>query len=152
MKDVHISRQNMEKLKNGNMTFDEKLEALVHLGECTLCAETFIDLYQDKDLLEIPPDFSAGVYREITRKNVSQKTRRNELYAYGFKVSIAACITFALMFSGTFGNSMNWVDKELSETQSWAEMTTIRENIKAISQRWIQGNVHEELKEDKIND
>ncbi|HYE68220.1 MAG TPA: hypothetical protein VEA58_06375 [Anaerovoracaceae bacterium] len=133
----HLTQDIMKALKEGMLTKAETISALEHLGECEQCADEFAKIYSDQELLELSPGFKIAVFSAI-------KKEKRELYRYGFKVSVAACITLFLLFSGTFNFSMNFSKNMYSDLSG---VNTITENLRGFSDKLIDFEV-KNLKEE----
>jgi len=134
----HLTPDRMKALKEGMLAKDDAISALEHLGECEQCADDFAKIYSDQELLELSPGFLIAVFYAIEKE-------KRELFRYGFKVSIAACITLFLLFSGTFNFSMNFSKNIYSDLSGVNEIT---ENLRGFSDRLIDfevKNLKEEL-------
>jgi hypothetical protein len=110
----HLTPDIMADLKSGRLSEAEAVAALEHIGECEQCADAFAGTYHETELLELPPGFRSAVFSAVEKEKrtipvVKSKRddKRRELFSYGFRVSIAACITLVLLFSGTINYGIN---------------------------------------------
>lgn len=151
----HVRPEVMKALKAGTLSADEVISVLTHIGECMMCAEVLADSYQTEELLQLPLDFKKKIAARTEREGTaifnakSAETRRNrngmrELYAYSFKVGVAASIALVLLFSGTldygvaFGRSIHG---------DFTTVNKITENLRGFSERLIDFNVKTDFKE-----
>jgi len=137
IKKEHLTTDRMKALKEGMLAKDDTISALEHLGECEQCADAFAKSYSDQELLELSPEFKIAVFSAIEKE-------KRELFRYGFKVSVAACITLFLLFSGTFNYSMNFSKNMYSDLSG---VNTITENLRGFSDKLIDFEV-KNLKEE----
>lgn len=114
MNKEHLTPDIMTALKIGRLTGAEAVSALEHIGECEQCADAFAGIYHEGELLELPPGFRSAVFSSVERERRTvpivkseQNDKKRELFRYGFRVSIAACITLVLLFSGTINYGIN---------------------------------------------
>ncbi len=147
----HLTPERMEALKEGMLAKDDAISALEHLGECEQCADAFAKIYSDQELLELSPGFKIAVFSAIEKEKrtiIKEKAKtddgKRELFRYGFKVSIAACITLFLLFSGTFNFSMNFSKNMYSDLSG---VNVITENLRGFSDKLIDFEV-KNLKEE----
>lgn len=133
----HLTPDRIKALKEGMLAKDDAISALEHLGECEQCADAFAKSYSEQEFLELSPGFKTAVFSAI-------KKEKRELFRYGFKVSIAACITLFLLFSGTFNFSMNFSKNMYSDLSG---VNTITENLRGFSDKLIDFEV-KNLKEE----
>lgn|GEM_PF-5465156 len=113
----HLSNETIILLKNGKLAADETMEALMHIGECRICADFFADCYAEDELLDVFPDFSERIIREASRPGRRVETagiggrradrrdpaaRMREFYLYATKVALAMCLSLAMLFAGPF--------------------------------------------------
>ena len=137
IKKEHLTPDRMKALKAGMLAKDDTISALEHLGECEQCADAFAKSYSDQELLELSPGFKIAVFSAIEKE-------KRELFRYSFKVSVAACITLFLLFSGTFNFSMNFSKNMYSDLSG---VNTITENLRGFSDKLIDFEV-KSLKEE----
>ena len=147
----HLTPVRMKALKEGLIAKDDMISALEHLGECEQCADAFANSYSDQELLDLPPGFKIAVFSAIekeksaiVKKRVKMADGKRELFRYGFKVSIAACITLFLLFSGTFNYSMNFSKNMYSDLSG---VNSITENLRGFSDKLIDFEIRN-LKEE----
>ncbi len=148
----HLTPDRIKALKDGLLSRDEAIAALEHLGECEQCADAFAESYSSQELLGLPPGFKSAVFsaiRKEQRKFGKERTetadRKRELFRYSFRVSIAACITLLLLFSGTVNYGINFsrtIDTNLSG------VNVITENLRGFSDKLIDFKVTKYLKEE----
>ncbi len=141
----HLTPDRMKALKEGMLAKDDVISALEHLGECEQCADAFAESYSDQDLLELSPAFKIAVFsaigkekRAIRKERTKTADGKRELFRYSFKVSIAACITLFLLFSGTFNFSMNFSKNIYSDLSG---VNVITENLRGFSDKLIDFEV-----------
>lgn len=170
----HLAREEMLALKNGQLSVQRRLTALEHIGECDLCAAAFSELYLAQDLPELPAGFQSSVMAAIEKEkritetqqrilvstprtevktqqtsgaaSTVRRSKTNELFRYGFKVSVAACITLFLLFSGTISHGM---DLSRSIHTNISGMNTITENMKSLSDKLIDFKFTKNIKEEE---
>jgi anti-sigma factor RsiW len=154
MKKEHLTPDRMRALKDGLLSGDETIGALEHIGECELCASAFADSYSEAELLELSPAFRSAVLSAIERENrtaISAKKKamkaggRRELFRYSFRVSVAACITLFLLFSGTISYGM---DFSRSIHPDLSGINAIMESVKGFSDKLVNFNVSTYIKEE----
>ena len=134
----HLTTEKIAALKGGALSRQETILTLEHIGECGQCADAFAGSYGKSELLELPQGFRSDIFSAIGRE-------KRELFRYGFKVSIAACITLFLLFSGTFSYSMN-VSKNIYP--DFSGVNEITENLKGFSDKLIHFEITKDLKEE----
>ncbi|MDF2655433.1 MAG: hypothetical protein K0R19_1907 [Bacillota bacterium] len=168
----HLLPQQIDALKAGNLPEDEVIGMLTHIGECGHCADALAERYREEELLRLPPEFSRKVMETLgtdiqrtvkmippkqvpagkitkngSHRTISYSGKKNgvyELYAYSFRVGIAACIALMLLFSGTlnygvaFGQSIHG---------DFAAVNKLTENLRGFSDRLIDFKVKTDLKE-----
>lgn len=139
----HLTADRLEALKDGLLSETETISALGHIGECEQCADAFAQSYRGRQLLELPAGFKKAVFSALKREGRS--AGKGELYRYGFRVSIAACITLLLLFTGTVNYGINF---GRSIHTDLPEVGLITENLRGFSDRLIQFEVNEYLKEE----
>lgn len=154
MKKEHLTPDRMKALKYGLLSGEEAIGALEHIGECELCAGAFADSYSESELLELSPTFKSVVLSSIEResrtaasvkKKAMESGGRRELLRYSFRVSIAACITLFLLFSGTISYGM---DFSRSIHPDMSGINAIMENVKDLSDKLVNFNVSTYIKEE----
>jgi len=149
---THLTPDRIAALKKGELSTEETIQTLEHIGECIKCANEFAESYDASELLPLPTNFKKGVFSTIDRENlclaVKEKTRnrKREFYFYSFKVSIAACVTLMLLFSGTFNNNM-YFSRTIQE--NLPEVNAITENLKGFSNKLIDFNFSNIIKEEQ---
>ena len=153
MKQEHLTPEKILALKEGSLSKEEMILELEHIGECEQCADQFAESYHKTELLELPASFKNSIFSSIDKERISYTTkkkgnrnRKRELYFYSFKVSIAACVTLALLFSGTFNYGMNF-SKTIQANLS--EVNVITENLKGFSDKLIDFQVTNNIKEEQ---
>lgn len=141
----HLTPDRVKALKEGMLANDDTISALEHLGECEQCADAFANSYSDQELLELSPGFEIAVFsaienekRTIVKERAKTVDGKRELFRYGFKVSVAACITLFLLFSGTFSFSMNFSKNMYSDLSG---VNAITENLRGFSDKLIDFEV-----------
>ena len=168
----HLVPGQIDALKAGNLPADEVIGMLTHIGECGHCADALAQRYREEELLRLPPEFSRKVLETLgtdlqrtvkmipqkqvppekitkvgSRNVVSHSRKKNgvhELYAYSFRVGIAACIALMLLFSGTlnygvaFGQSIHG---------DFAAVDKLTENLRGFSDKLIDFKGKTDLKE-----
>lgn len=137
----HLTPGIMAALKSGRLSGSEAISALEHIGECEQCADAFGGIYRETELLELPPGFRSAVFSAVekeTRTVPVMKARkddtRRELFRYGFRVSIAACITLALLFSGTINYGINL---SRSIRPDFSKVNVITEDLRGFSDKLV---------------
>lgn len=144
----HLAPQQIDDLKAGRLADTEVMNMLVHIGECVQCAEALAERYEENELLRLPTEFSRRVMKTIEIDRVSHTTGRKngirELYAYSFKVGIAACIALMLLFSGTLNYG---VSLGQSIHGDFTAVDRITENLRGFSDRLIDFKSMSDLKE-----
>jgi hypothetical protein len=151
----------LNELKEGLLSGAEMISALEHIGECEQCAGTLAESYGSLELLELPTDFKQAVLSAVNRQyrtagqkqgktdggknNTGAHSGKRELFRYGFKVSVAACITLLLLFTGTINYG---IDFGRSIHTDLSEVNLITENLRGFSDRLIHFEVTEYLKEE----
>ncbi|MEL7657575.1 MAG: hypothetical protein AAGU75_16900 [Bacillota bacterium] len=153
IKQEHLTPEKILALKEGTLSKEAMILALKHIGECEQCADRFAESYHETELMELPPDFKADIFASIDRDRISytakkkeNRNRKRELYFYSFKVSIAACVTLALFFSGTFNYGMNF---SRTIQANLPEVNVITENLKGFSDKLIDFEVTKNSKEEQ---
>lgn len=141
IKQEHLTPEKISALKEGTLSKEEMITALDHIGECEQCADRFADSYHITELLELPHSFKTDIFASIDRERISytakkkdNRNRKRELYFYSFKVSVAACVTLALLFSGTFNYGMSF---SRTIQANLPEVNSITENLKGFSDKLI---------------
>lgn len=153
MNQEHLTQESMNALKNGLLSRDEAISALEHLGECEQCADALAESYGTHDLLPLSQGFRSAVFASLEKhrgtvaKNGGSKGagQKRELFRYGFKVSIAACITLILFFSGTMDYGTNF--NRFIHTD-FPEVNLITENLRGFSDKLINFEFNKYLKEE----
>ena len=148
----HLTPDRMKDLKGGMLSGKDEISALEHIGECEQCADAFAGCYGEPDLLELSPGFKSDVFSTINRekrKEIEEKGKavdgKRELFRYSFRVSIAACITLLLLFTGTINFGINF---SRSINADLPEVNVITENLKGFSDKLIDFEVTKYLKEE----
>lgn len=141
MNKEHLTPDIMTALKNGSLSETEAVSALEHIGECGQCADAFAGTYTDAELLELPPGFKSAVFSSIEREKrtvpvgmAKRDDKKRELFRYGFRVSIAACITLVLLFSGTINYGINL---SRSIHPDFSRVNVITEDLRSLSDKLI---------------
>ncbi len=146
MKMEHLTPDKIRALKDGLLSGEEAIAALEHIGSCDLCADAFADSYSETELLALSPTFKSAVLSAIDKENravipVKKSTMaaggRRELLRYSFRVSVAACITLFLLFSGTISYGM---DFSRSIHPDMSGINAIMENVKGFSDKLVDFN------------
>lgn len=137
----HLTPELMAALKNGSLPGKEAISALEHLGECERCAGAFAGIYHETELLELSAGFRSAVFSAVEKEKraapaVKSKKddKKRELFRYSFRVSIAACITLALLFSGTIDYGINL---SRSMRPDFSKVNVITEDIRGFSDKLI---------------
>lgn len=152
MNQKHLTPDRMKDLKNGRLSRDEMISALAHIGECEQCAGVLAESYSRFDLLELSPDFQPAVFEALKKqqskagKEKAKAGGKRELFRYGCRVSVAACITLLLFFSGTMNYGINFsrfIHTDLSEAN------VITENLRGFSDKLIHFEPNKYLKEEQ---
>ena len=153
MKQEHLTTEKILALKEGMLSKEDVILTLEHLGECEQCADQFAESYHETELLELPVSFKADIFSSIDRERISYTTkkkenqnRKREFYFYSFKVSIAACVTLVLLFSGTFNYGMNF---SRTIQANLSEVNVITENLKGFSDKLIDFEGTKNIKEEQ---
>ena len=148
----HLPPDKMNALKFGLLSGAETISALEHIGECEQCAEAFAESYSGRDLLELSPGFKQAVFSTIDKKErgvgikeAKAADGKRELFRYSFRVSIAACITLLLFFSGTMDYGINL---SRSIRADLTEVNVITENLRGFSDKLIHFEVTKYIKEE----
>lgn len=150
----HLTPDKIKALKDGRLSGEEAIRALEHIGKCELCAVAFAESYSESELLELSPAFRSAVFSAIDRENramIMEKKKaktadsRRELFRYSFRVSVAACITLFLLFSGTINYG---VDFSRSIHPDLSGVNGIMQNVKVFSDKLVEFNVTKYLKEE----
>lgn len=149
----HLTPDKITALKEGSLSKAETISALEHIGECEQCADIFAESYNNTELLNLSSNFKDSVFSAIDKeknnsviKKEKNRNRKREFCFYSVKVSIAACITLALLFSGTFNHGMNMsrtVQADLSG------VNVITENLRGFSDRLIDFETTKNIKEEQ---
>ncbi len=153
MSKEHLTADQVEALRDGSTSGEAAIHALAHIGECDRCAAALAESFEGRQLPELPPGFKMAVFAAIRRDQrksdagavKSGSSRRRELYRYSFRVSIAACITLFLLFSGTINYGMNY---GLSIHKELPEVNVITENLRGFSDKLIDFEVMKYWKEE----
>ena len=69
--DAHLTDRTLGMLKSGRIPAEEKQSALLHIGECSLCAQRFADSFEEQELLSLPPQFAEGVDRKLSQLRIT---------------------------------------------------------------------------------
>ena len=144
----HLTPDIMADLKSGRLSGAEALAALEHIGECEQCADAFAGIYHETELLELPPGFRSAVFSAVEKEKrtapvVKSKKddKRRELFSYSFRVSIAACITLVLLFSGTINYGIN-LSRSIHPDLS--RVNVITEDLRGFSDKLVNFNYQKE--------
>ncbi|QOX63566.1 hypothetical protein FRZ06_09480 [Anoxybacterium hadale] len=144
----HLAPERIDDLRAGRLASDEVIEMLTHIGECVHCAEALGERYKENELLRLPPEFSRKVMETLGIERVSHSIGKKngicELYAYSFRVGIAACIALMLLFSGTLNYG---VSLGQSIHGDFKAVERITENLRGFSDRLIDFKGMTDLKE-----
>jgi hypothetical protein len=143
----HLAPEQIDDLSAGRLASDEVIDMLAHIGECVQCADALAERYEENELLYLPPEFSRRVMKAIGSDRISHTGKKNgirELYAYSFRVGIAACIALMLLFSGTLNYG---VFLGQSIHGDFAAVDRITENLRGFSDRLIDFKGKTDLKE-----
>ena len=137
----HLTPDIMAALKDGRLSGTEAISALEHIGECERCAEAFAGIYRDSKLLELSPGFRSAVFSAVEKEKrtvpvvkARRENEKRELFRYGFRVSIAACITLALLFSGSINYGINL---SRSIHPDFSKVNVITEDLRGFSDKLI---------------
>lgn len=148
----HLSPDRLKAMKDGLLSEAEMVSALGHLGQCDRCADAFAECYGSRELLVLPPGFRQAVFSAVYRADKMEGKNKaitaagkRELYRYGFRVSVAACITLLLLFSGTMNYGINF---SRSIRTDLPEVNVITESLRGFSDRLIQFEITDYLKEE----
>ncbi len=148
----HLTPDRMKDLKGGILSGNDAISALEHIGECEQCADAFAGCYFASELVELSQGFKSDVFSAIDRekrKEMKEKGKvadgKRELFRYSFRVSIAACITLLLLFTGTIDYGIHF---SRSIHTDLPEVKVITENLKGFSDKLIDFEVTKYLKED----
>lgn len=146
----HLSQKEIQNLKSGKCSIKEKLIAMEHIGECELCADIFANNYEEKQLLNLSPDFAHSVLRAVehvkNNDNIRKIKGKRELCFYKFKVSLAASIALVLLFTGTFNYGLDVIGKSKIANTDLSRVNTITENLRGFSDKLIQLEVNNDFK------
>ncbi|MDD3169363.1 MAG: hypothetical protein PHC91_07890 [Eubacteriales bacterium] len=152
MKQEHVTEERMKALKDGILSIEDTISALEHIGECDQCADAFGGCYCERELLELVPEFRSAVFSAISRERKNRiKAKpmaadgKHELFRYSFRVSIAACITLLLLFTGTMNYGINFSRSVRTELP---EVNVITESLRGFSDKLIDFEVTKYLKEE----
>ncbi len=157
----HIAPDRLIALKDGLLSEEELILTLEHLGECEQCAAAFAESFGKHQLLELPAGFRQAVFVAVNRQGgtsgkkeakpaagshpLKSAAKKRELYRYGFRVSIAACITLLLLFTGTVDYGINF---SRSIRADLSEVHVITENLRGFSDRLIHFEFTKYIKEE----
>ncbi|MBR0597076.1 hypothetical protein [Sinanaerobacter chloroacetimidivorans] len=138
----HLTREEILKLKKGILPLEDKCNALAHISQCSHCADALAGNYESRDLLSAPPDFISESLTKIEQlpKSIAGsriRNRKRELYFYGFKVSVAACIALVLLFSGTFNYGITLLGESRIAEADFSKVNIITENLRGFSDKLI---------------
>ena len=145
----HLTQEQFDALKARTLSPEETVTALTHMAECTQCADAFADSYREEELLSLPNNFKTKILETVsmeaeksnrnvfavkTMRTQKKKSGKQELYAYSFRVCVAASIALMLLFSGTlnYGLSLG-----RSITNDFTATDRIAENLRGFSDRLI---------------
>ena len=151
MRMEHLTPDRINALKNGILSETEAALTLEHIGECERCAAAFAECYSDEELLELPAGFKRSVFSAIEQEKRtsvsvhSNNHNKRELFRYSFRVSVAACITLFLLFSGTIDYGINFSRSIHTDLTGFHVIT---ENLKGISDKLVDFEVTKYLKEE----
>ena len=106
--DGHISIEAVYKLKEGSLNDDDMMLVLEHIANCSECAEILADSYNENELAEVPEGFEEGV----KLKAKSKIRKKFEFGLYCIKVTAAAAIAIAVVFSGQLSIVINSVESK----------------------------------------
>jgi hypothetical protein len=148
----HLTPDRVRALKDGTLSREETIIALEHIGECDQCADAFAGNYSDQELLELSATFKSTVFsaierekRNITKEKAKAGNGKRELLRYSFRVSVAACITLFLLFSGTMNYGINF---SRSIHTDLSKVNVITEDLRGFSDKLIDFGVTKYLKEE----
>lgn len=148
----HMTTERMKALKDGLLSREDAISALTHIGECKQCADTFAGCYGEQELLELTAEFKSAVFsaiekekRTVIKDRVKAADRKRELFRYSFRVSVAACITLLLLFTGTMNYGIHF---SRSIGTGLPEVNEITENLRGFSNKLIDFEVTKYLKEE----
>lgn len=147
----HLTPERIKDLKTGMLSREESIAALEHIGECGRCADAFAGSYDIRELLKLSPGFRPAILTAIEKEKQSvikagakASESRKELLRYGASVSVAACITLFLIFSGTIDYALNFsrsIDTDIPE------VNLITENLNGLSNQLLNFEVIKYFKE-----
>ncbi len=131
----------MADLKSGRLSEAEAIVALEHIGECEQCADAFAGIYHETELLALSSGFRSAVFsaveqekRTIPAVKSKRDDKRRELFRYGVRVSLAACITLVLLFSGTINYGINL---SRSIHPDFSRVNVITEDLRGFSDKLV---------------
>ena len=137
----HLTPDVMTALKSGRLTGEEAISALEHIGECERCADALAGIYRETELLELSPGFRSAVFSAVEKETrivpvvkAKKDDKKRELFRYSFRVSIAACITLVLLFSGTINYGINL---SRSIHPDFSKVNVITEDLRGFSDKLI---------------
>lgn len=148
----HLTEEKMKALKDGMLSEADAISTLEHIGECEQCADAFGGCYREEELLELSPEFRSAVFLAIAEYNRNRTKAKplavegkRELFRYSFRVSIAACITLLLLFTGTMDYGIHF---SRSINTELPEVNRITEKVRGLSAQLIDFEVGKFLKEE----
>ena len=106
----HLTQNAFEDLDQNNVTQEERIKILEHIGTCTHCADAYANYEEHKGLIQIPHYLKENIVKrtkDIDTQIVvytKQSSKNLQLLFYSLRVSLAVIGALILTFSGSFQN------------------------------------------------
>lgn len=130
---MHISSDEMNRLINGGLSFEEQERILEHIGECSECAQQFAE-YMEESIKEPSRGFSENVEYKLNEA-------KRELFFYSLRVAAAVAASLAIVFSVSFPEAFEAAEKSRAK---FVEKTEIV--LQEINNNFNGGNLSYENK------
>lgn len=130
-KNGHLTEESIKCIKDGSLKNEEIIMALEHTSQCEKCSGYLADGFNDNELVKIPSGFCEEVQNKIKKK------KSNEFIFYSVRVSIAACIALAIVFSNALNFIVNTKKVANITSPNLSIVNSINTNINNFSQKII---------------
>lgn len=141
----HLSVECIEVFKEGKLKNDELIIAAEHIGTCEKCAKVLAESFKQEELVEAPEGFEEEVINKIKKKGENNM----HLVYYAIKVTLAACIALAIVFSNQFNEIANKRQINCISFPKYKVVDSINRELNSFSQKLINMEVFSHAKEKK---
>lgn len=126
---THLTQEQIQHLKQGNITNEKNIEYLEHISQCEYCANQYANSFLENDLIETPPDLRQNILDETVYKKSALETlqmlerkghqKKKEFLCFTAKVVFAMCAVTVMLFS-TGNMEPQSLDTYVTETNKTA--------------------------------